>query len=417
MDNHEAYLMGALLTDPLETLKECEGLVTSDSFLSETLKTFWSAAEELRKEGEGADIVMLSQKARRMGVQLSREEIKEYIALCPSLTALGWYAERVAEAAEGRALRAAMLDACQRLADGDAVGLVLPEMEAAMSVAKARGKAAIVSSDEAMHETYKSLMNANSSSLFLPTGYSKLNKILGGGFIKAGLHILAARPGTGKTTLALQIAESVAARNIPTLFISLEMGVDQLQYRRLAMDAGVPLGEILNISPSDKSLWQKVNASTAKLSARPFFFNRVGTLSVPRIERLARSSGARFVVIDYLGLIQHSGTRSIYEKVTETSNALKRMAIALNIPILCLCQLNRESDGKAPKVSELRDSGAIEQDADTICLQWLPGGRPEEGKHNGISPVELSLIVAKNRHGAQGKLALDWYMNCGRIRE
>lgn len=414
MDNHEGYILGALLTDPMTTLKECEGLINADSFVSDTLRVFWLAAEELRKEGEGADIVMLMQRAKRRGVTLEKEAVKEFISLCPSLTALGWYGERVAEAAEGRALRSAMTEACQRLADGESVGLVLPEMEAALSVAKARGRAALVSSEEAMRESYESLLNAGGESLFVGTGYGKLNKILGGGYIKSGLHVLAARPGTGKTTLALQIAENVAAKGIPTLFISLEMGVDQLQHRRLAMDAGVNLGDILNVSQADKSLWQKLNASTAKLSTRPLFFNRVGTLSVPRIERLARSSGAGFVVIDYLGLIQHPGGKSIYERTTEVSNALKRMAIALKIPVLCLCQLNRQSDGREPKISELRDSGAIEQDADTVCLQWLPEGRDEK---NLASPVDLRLIVAKNRHGAQGSLRLDWYMNCGRIRE
>lgn len=412
--NHESYIIGALLTDLETTLRDCEGLVTADSFVSDTYRTLWECATELRSEGEGADIVMLLQRARSRGINLSREDCRELMNQCPTLSSLGWYGEKVAEAEEARNLRAAMLDSCQRLADGEAVGLVLPDIEAALNCAKARGSAAVVHSGDAMKETYDSLMAAASGEkLFLSTGYPRLDRIFGGGYIKAGLHILAARPGTGKTTLALQIAENVAARNIPTLFISLEMGIDQLQHRRIAMDAGLSLGDIMHISTADKEVWQKINTSSARLASRPLMFNRVGTMSVARIERLARSSKAKFVVIDYLGLIQQQGGKSIYERTTEVSNALKRMAIALNIPVLCLSQLNRQSDGKEPRISELRDSGAIEQDADTVCLQWLP----EQREENSISPVTLELIVAKNRHGMQGKLHLRWYMNNGRIRE
>lgn len=416
--SHEAFVIGALLIDPQRTLRETEGLLTPDSFQDNLFRELFAAALDLRKEGLETDAVVLLERLSRDNIEVDKAYVRSLMAGVPTLESLSFYAERVAEAYDGRNLRAAMLDACQRIADGDAMSSVLPEMEAMIASVKTRGASAGVSSEEAMQDAWSALASAaGGQSLFVGTGYGKLNNILGGGFIKSGLHILAARPGTGKTTLALQIAENVAAKGIKTLFISLEMSIDQLQHRRLATAAGVPLGDILGIGKEDRELWSKLSKASATLASRPLYFNRSGGLSVPRIERLARSLEVGFVVIDYLGLIQHSGTRSIYEKVTETSNALKRMAVALNIPILCLCQLNRESDGKAPKVSELRDSGAIEQDADTICLQWLPGGRPEEGKNNGITPVELSLIVAKNRHGAQGRLALDWYMSCGRIRE
>ena len=414
--SHEAFVIGALLIDPQRTLRDTEGLLTPESFQDSLFHHLFEAALELKAEGIETDAVVLLERLSRNGIDVEKAYIRELMAGVPTLESLSFYAERVAEASDARSLRAAMLDACQRIADGDAMSSVLPEMESVLSSVKSRGASAGVSSEEAMQAAWESLAaSAGGKSLFVGTGYGKLNTILGGGFIKSGLHILAARPGTGKTILALQIAENVAAKGIKTLFVSLEMSIDQLQHRRLAMAAGVPLGDILSIGREDRELWQKLSKASATLASRPLHFNRSGGLSVPRIERLARSLGVGFVVIDYLGLIQHSGTRSIYEKVTETSNALKRMAVALDIPILCLCQLNRESDGKAPKVSELRDSGAIEQDADTICLQWLPGGRPEE--ESTIKPVELSLIVAKNRHGAQGKVALNWYLTCGRIRE
>ena len=416
--NHEAFVAGALLMSPESTLRDCRGILTPESFENSIYGGIYAAALELEAEGLAMDVAVVKERCNRNGIGLTNEDCIELMRGVPTLTTLEFYAECVAQAADGRNLRNLFLDASDRLGRGDNVAAVRSEVEAELAAVKSRGAAALISAGEAMHQCYEGLINASAGEkLFVGSGYGKLNRILGGGYIKSGLHILAARPGTGKTTLALQIAENVAAKGIKTLFISLEMGVDQLQHRRLAMDAGVPLGDILTIGQEDTELWQKIYASTKKLSSRPIVFNRMPGLSLSRIERLARSSEAGFVVIDYLGLIQHSTGKSIYERVTETSNGLKRMAVSLGIPVLCLCQLNRGADGRQPQLSELRDSGAIEQDADTVTLQWLPGGRLEDERMSAYTPSELQLIVAKNRHGAQGTISLDWYMQCGRIRE
>lgn len=416
--SHEAYVAGAVLMAPELALRESRGLLTPDSFGNSIYGAIYAAALELESEGVQADAVVVKERVNRNGVPLENDLCRELMAVVPTLQTLGFYAERVAQAADGRNMRAMFYDAAERLANGDNVAAVRAEVEAELLSVKQRGASGIVTSGEAMQSCYEGLVNASAGEkLFVGTGYGRLNRILGGGYIKSGLHILAARPGTGKTTLALQIAENVAAKGIKTLFISLEMGLDQLQHRRIAVDAGLTLQDILNISPEDTDTWKKVYESTKRLNTRPMVFNRMTALSVSRIERLARASEAGFVVIDYLGLIGSEGGRSIYERVTENSNALKRMAVSLGIPVLCLCQLNRCADGRRPQLSELRDSGAIEQDADTVTLQWLPGGRPEDENMPAYAPVELQCIVAKNRHGPQGKVSLDWYMACGRIRE
>lgn len=416
--SHEAYVAGAVLMAPELALRESRGLLTPDSFENSIYGAIYAAALELESEGVQADAVVVKERVNRNGVPLENDLCRELMAVVPTLQTLGFYAERVAQAADGRNMRGMFYDAAERLANGDNVAAVRAEVEAELLSVKQRGASGIVTSGEAMQSCYEGLVNASAGEkLFVGTGYGRLNRILGGGYIKSGLHILAARPGTGKTTLALQIAENVAAKGIKTLFISLEMGLDQLQHRRIAVDAGLTLQDILNISPEDTDTWKKVYESTKRLNTRPMVFNRMTALSVPRIERLARASEAGFVVIDYLGLIGSEGGRSIYERVTENSNALKRMAVSLGIPVLCLCQLNRCADGRRPQLSELRDSGAIEQDADTVTLQWLPGGRPEDENMPAYAPVELQCIVAKNRHGPQGKVSLDWYMACGRIRE
>lgn len=416
--DHEAFVAGALLIDPPRTLRDLRGLLRPESFDNHIYRAIYEAALELEAEGVQTDVVTLRQRVNRNGLELTDRECVALMNSVPSLTALNFYAERVAEAEDARSLKAALLDGYTRLEHGDILSSVRGDVEANLSAIRERGASALISSGDAMKQCYEGLMaSAAGEKLFVGSGYGRLNKILGGGFIRSGLHILAARPGTGKTTLALQIAENVAAKGIKTLFISLEMGVDQLMHRRLAVEAGVPLGDLHQISHADTELWQKVASASSKLSPRPLYFNLVPSLDVDRIERHARAIQAGFVVIDYLGLIQSRGGKSIYEKVTENSNALKRMAVSLNVPVLCLCQLNRGAAGREPQLAELRDSGAIEQDADTVILQWLPEGRPEDENMSPSTPVKLEAIVAKNRHGAQGKTRFSWYMNCGRIRE
>lgn len=415
--DHEAFLAGALLIDAKRTLRDTRGLLTPDSFTNSTYRALFEAALELEADQQSIDPVVLCKAVERSGLELPFAEAKELMALVPSLEAVNFYGERIAEAEDTRNMRNMLLDAYERLTNGENMGMVRSEVERELAALKLRGSAALIDSMSAMSNAYQQLIDSSAGkNLFVGTGYGKLNKILGGGFIKSGLHILAARPGTGKTTLALQIAENVAAKGVKTLFITLEMSVEQLQHRRIAVEAGLSLADILHVAPEDETTWGKISAAVGKLNQRPLYFNRMPGLSIQRIERLARTSEAGFLVIDYLGLISHSGGKSIYEKVTETSNALKRMAVSLGIPVLCLCQLNRGADGHAPALSELRDSGAIEQDADTVMLQWLPGGR-REAEGNTYSPVGLEVLVAKNRHGTQGKVPLDWYMNCGRIRE
>ena len=151
-----------------------------------------------------------------------------------------------------------------------------------------------------------------------------------------------------------------------------------------------------------------------KLHARPLFFNQERRCTVPSVGVQARQvKHCGLVVVDYLGLIQHGPGKSLYERVTETSNGLKRLALSLNIPVLCLAQLNRELEGRKgpPRLSDLRDSGAIEQDADGVLLLHCPQYEDKNG------PAPLVVSVAKNRHGPAGsELLFNWYLNNGRIR-
>lgn len=397
-------------------LEQVRGILTVDCFEIPHYKAIYAAAIALVDQGRSPDPVMIRDEARHMGCELDAALIRELLTIAPTAANVVVHAEAMVKDANARAMATLLGDVIARLSDGEDVDSVRGDIESQLAKCRQRGDSDVVSGADAIDATYRLLEEMSAGQkLFVPTGFRNLDNILGGGLIKSGLHILAARPGTGKTTLALQIAENVAAAGKRVLFVSLEMSREQLTQMRFAIEGGIDRRDLLSITDKDADLWRRVTEVAARIHSRPLYFNRLSNLSVSRIERLARSSKAELVVIDYLGLISHGNGKSLYEKVTETSGALKRMAMALNVPVLCLCQLNRESDGRAPKVSELRDSGAIEQDADTITMQWIPGGRPEVD--NSWTPAELEVIVGKNRHGPLGKLRFAWYMACGRIRE
>lgn len=236
--------------------------------------------------------------------------------------------------------------------------------------------------------------------------------------IREGLYILAARPGCGKTTFAVNIAMRMLQKGARLLFVSLEMSRQQLIARFVSADFGkVTATQILsNDYPKTDELVDGVTDSITKLSNYPLHFNRRGSLNLQEIHFLAKQTGAEAVVIDYLGLMKHGDGKSLYERVTATSNGLKRMARNLGIPVLCLCQLNREVESRKnepPRLSDLRDSGAIEQDADAVLLIHKFTLENE----NEYDAIPMDLHVAKNRHGKTGKVEFVWYMRNGRMLE
>ena len=249
---------------------------------------------------------------------------------------------------------------------------------------------------------------------YVSSGYEDVDRILGGGFMNEGLYILAARPACGKTTLALNIAEKATRRGIPTLFMSLEMSVRQITAKRIAAVTGITYSKILMGDILGEE-FKAISDACSLLSDYPLVINRKSGATVEEIGLLARQvKDLGFVVIDYLGQIYGGNGKSIYERTTDVSNNLKRLARTLGVPILCLAQLNREVEGRQtnkPKVSELRDSGAVEQDADGVLLLY----RDQYAEQDETTPVDLNCVIGKNRHGRTGELRFKFFMSNGRI--
>ena len=254
--------------------------------------------------------------------------------------------------------------------------------------------------------------------LFIKTEYKYIDRVLGGGLLNSGFYLLAGRPGMGKTTLGLNIVRRVAKKGLPVLFVSLEMSKEQITQKLLALETGLSTQEL--VGKMDAQAVDRVTETATQIHDLPLTLNRKTDATVSDIANMARAvKGLALICVDYVGLIEPDDKRAKpYEGVSQVSRDLKRLAMRLNIPILGLAQLNREVTGrsdKRPLISDLRDSGRLEQDANGIILLHRPDYYDPNYKHDGISPVILEVDIAKNRHGPTGKVTLDYYLTNGRI--
>ena len=239
----------------------------------------------------------------------------------------------------------------------------------------------------------------------LATGFYDLDKLIGG-LERQNLCILAARPAEGKTSLALAIAERVTMDDgIPAGFFSLEMSGKELLHRLACSIARVD-GSALNGGNASEQDIKKVVVAHGRIAKAPLHICDIGSLTVAQLtargRRMVQRHGIKILFVDYLGLLRSGDkSRSRYEETTLVSNALKGLAKELNLPVVALAQLNRDNDreGRAPRLSDLRDSGAIEQDADIVALLH------RDENQTGETQV-VSVILAKQRAGRTGKVDL-----------
>ncbi|HEV3137925.1 MAG TPA: replicative DNA helicase, partial [Pirellulales bacterium] len=244
----------------------------------------------------------------------------------------------------------------------------------------------------------------------IATGFSDFDALTGG-LYNSELIILAARPSMGKTALALNIAEYVSVENaMTTLFVSLEMSQIELADRLLCSRARVNGQRLRNgtISNADRS---KIVEKAAEISLAPLFVDDSPTRNVTEIaaaaRRLKRKSNLGLIIVDYLQLIEPDNSRDPrQEQVARIARRLKGVARELNVPVLCLAQLNRQAEDARPALSHLRESGAIEQDADVVM--FIHRDRIDGENQMPNQGSEALLIVAKQRNGPVGDIRLAW---------
>ncbi|MBI2452991.1 MAG: replicative DNA helicase, partial [Parcubacteria group bacterium] len=243
----------------------------------------------------------------------------------------------------------------------------------------------------------------------VPTGFADLDNLLSG-LQKSDLVILAARPSMGKSSLALDMARRVAIQHkIPVGVFSLEMSKDQVIDRLLAAEAGVDLWRLRTgklSSQGDENDFEHIQHAMGELSEAPIFIEDTASVNVLQMRAMARrlqaNHGLGLLIVDYLQLIEPRNTQApIVQQVTEISRSLKGLARELNVPVLALSQLSRAVEQRVPqrpRLSDLRESGALEQDADVVLFIYREDRYRQDSQQKNIAEI----IVAKHRNGPVG---------------
>ena len=247
----------------------------------------------------------------------------------------------------------------------------------------------------------------------LKTGFEDLDRVTTG-LNKSDLIIIGARPAMGKTSFALNLARNVAVRgHKKVLFFSLEMGKEQLAQRVLATEARVESTK-MRTGRFDVPEWQKLAPATMFLSDIELYFDDSSNITVPEMKaRIRRLKNVDCVIIDYLQLMKSAvKTDNRVQEVTEITRSLKLMAKDLNIPVITCAQLARgtEQRGKShkPQLSDLRESGSIEQDADIVMMLYRDNYYSDTGEDGPALPNTAQVLVQKNRHGPTADIDLNW---------
>ena len=413
----EISVIGSILISP-ECLPEVRKYVVPADFATYQLRCVYEAACALADDNAVVDPLTIFEYANRDRLVISEEDMKGLMDSTPTAANVIEYAKLVAKHARLRAMSSVLQQARESTENEhtDPVALLGEIQEQLADITEVSTGECVTASDASLEyvDYVNALMEGITGSV--KTGFTTIDSVLGGGLIAEGLYIIAARPGIGKTAFGLTLG-CMLAKQHNVLFVSLEMSRTQLTARCVANYSGLHASRLIH-GPISAAEGQTIMKALDLLSSRKLYFSQAASVTVPDVERMARQINAEVIIIDYLGLIQPTvPTASQYEKTTAISGALKRMARTLKIPVVCLAQLNRESTSrqdKRPAVSDLRDSGAIEQDADVVMLLH----RPQAYSNDDIAPWDsqpFEVNIAKNRHAGVGTVTLQWYASNGRF--
>ena len=360
--------------------------------------------ENMKKNGTYDEANSRGYVLQLMDATPTAANVKEYVSILKDKTLL----RRVAETA---------VELTAQIQQGTETGQDMLEMAEQRIYAIRQGRAArgLTPISQVMIETYERLNELAASDSAIPglsTGLVDLDRAISG-LNKSDLILLAARPGMGKTSMALNIlleAGKKSGKNV--VFFSLEMSREQLAMRLIASECFVDNKKLVTGKLTDDD-WEKVAAAADSLNQSKILIDDDSTVTVADINaKCRRVDNLGLVIIDYLQLMQSAGgkTRSGDNRqqiVSDISRSLKIMAKELNVPVLCLSQLSRANEGrtdKRPMLSDLRESGAIEQDADIVMFLYREGYYNKDTENPNLA----ECIIAKNRHGETRTVELQW---------
>lgn len=417
-------MLGSMLIDS-SCIKSAASLLREDDFSLVLNQQIFRVLVQMDLDGKPVDGLTAGAAMKDAHVgeeQSTRNYLAQLMEITPTSANMTEYAYIVRERSRRRHLRQALQDGIDCLDAGEPEADVMPGLEAALEDVTSRASGDLLSPREQVDRFYARRERIDSGvNPYVRTGFKHLDKLLGGGMQDSGLYILAARPAMGKTTLAVSIAEYVAQTVGDVLFISLEMDNEQVTAKRIAAKARLNYQDVLSGTLLEEE-YARVSQAVVEIGKTPLTVNAGSSATVNQIAAMARGhKGFQLVVIDHFSLIQTPGKRDRVQEYTQVSNSLKRLARAIKIPVLCLAQLNRANEqrsDKRPTLSDLRETGATEQDADGVILLHRPDYYDKDAiPEKEIMPVLVDVTVAKNRHGPTGKVTLSFYRQTGIFRE
>ena len=415
----EQSLLGAVLIDPA-SLNEIAALMKGEDFYLEEHKQIYLAMQELFLANREIDVVTLIDMLVTRGVYDKaggEDYIRTLSEAVPDALNIKDYARIVKEKSILRQLIAAAGEISESAySEQESVASILDHAENLIfKIAQGRDTQNFRHIREVLQDVYGHLQELRTNAEATQgtkTGFSLLDRVLAG-MGKSDLVLIGARPGMGKTSFALNIATNVAKQTKKAVCIfSLEMSAEQLVNRVLSSEAlvnsyALRTGEL---TPED---WEHLAVASGELSGCDILIDDTSGMTVTAMKaKLRRVQNLGLVVIDYLGLMQgdhHNDNR--VQEVSEISRSLKIMAKELMVPVICCAQLSRGPESrtdKKPMLSDLRDSGAIEQDADTVIFLYRSEYYKTDETANNQTTSIAEVIIAKNRHGSTGNVPMGW---------
>ena len=410
-EDAEKSVLGSMMLSAEDVDLASEALNTEDFYIPKHRQIF-AAMLDINARNGAVDVVTLLEELERRGTADSSggiEYLTELSIFTPSAANVSNYIKIVEERSIMRRLMHAGTAITRDAMQGSkSVEAMLDDAERRIfNIAMHNNEDTLTQIRPVVYESYQrinTLINLKGKLTGVPTGYTDLDSMTSG-LQKSDLIIIAARPSQGKTALGLNIAAHAAIREGKTVAIfSLEMSKEQLVMRLFASEARVNMQNVNHGTPSSQELLKLAEANLTLANANMYIDDR-SNISVAEIRskcrRLKARNGLDMIVIDYLQLMKTpNGSDNRVQEVSELTRSLKILARELNVPIVLLSQLSRKAAERKPAMSDLRESGAIEQDADIIIMIYRDPSRTDDNS--------AEIIVAKNRNGPVDSIFLTW---------
>jgi replicative DNA helicase len=430
----EQGVLGSMLISPRDAIAEVVEKITADYFYVPAHQTIFNALVDLWNVGQGIDLITFTQVLRDRDLLESvggAAAVTNLFTFVPTAANVGYYIEIVRDKYILRSIIAAGTESVRRAyEEQDEVGNLLDEVEQRIfAVGEDRFKGQMLSmKDQVMEaiESIEKLYERKGGITGVSTGFIEFDRMTSG-MHPSEMIVIAARPSMGKTALAMNIAEHVAINEkLPVGVFSLEMSSQQLVQRLLCSRARVNLQKVRDGFLGERD-FPSLTAAASKLAEAKIFIDDTASLSIlelrAKARRLKAQQDVQLIIIDYLQLLRSTSRRAQDNRqleISEISAGLKGLAKELKIPVIVVAQLNRQPEqrsGGKPRLSDLRESGSIEQDADLVGLLVRPEMYEEDEEARQEKSGEAELIIAKQRNGPVGEIPLTFLKEFTRFED